>query len=77
MSTCTDHRKGCLLGHPYVADSCVVGTPDDYNGELPLAFVVINNEAKIRIANDTRIANVIKANIMKVRYIFADHGQYS
>lgn len=32
--------EGHLLTHPAVADSCVVGIPDEYSGEIPLAFVV-------------------------------------
>ncbi|KAH9921801.1 uncharacterized protein B0H18DRAFT_1020248 [Fomitopsis serialis] len=30
--------EGHILDHPDVADVCVVGLPDDYSGELPLAF---------------------------------------
>ena len=33
--------EGHLLGHPRVADACVVGVPDEYSGELPMAFVVL------------------------------------
>ncbi|KAF8969008.1 hypothetical protein BDZ97DRAFT_1644489, partial [Flammula alnicola] len=33
--------EGCLLSHPDVAEPCVVGKPDEYNGEVPLSFVVL------------------------------------
>ena len=33
--------EGHLLGHPRVADACVVGVPDEYSGEVPMAFVVL------------------------------------
>ncbi|KIK51401.1 hypothetical protein GYMLUDRAFT_234109 [Collybiopsis luxurians FD-317 M1] len=32
--------EGCILDHPWVADVGVVGIPDKYSGEVPLAFVV-------------------------------------
>ncbi|KAF7356535.1 4-coumarate--CoA ligase-like 7 [Mycena venus] len=32
--------EGCLLGHDMVADVCVVGMPESFSGEVPLAFVV-------------------------------------
>ncbi|KAJ7152973.1 hypothetical protein C8R46DRAFT_479176 [Mycena filopes] len=33
--------EDCLLGHPLVAEACVVGIPDAARGELPLAFIVL------------------------------------
>jgi 4-coumarate--CoA ligase len=33
--------EGLLLTHPAVADSAVIGLPDDEAGELPVAFVVL------------------------------------
>ncbi|KAF9047218.1 amp dependent CoA ligase [Rhodocollybia butyracea] len=32
--------EGCILDHPWIADAGVVSIPDDYSGEVPLAFVV-------------------------------------
>lgn len=37
--------EGCILDHPFVADCCVVGVPDAYSGEIPLAFVVLAESA--------------------------------
>lgn len=34
-----------LLTHPSVADAGVVGLPDDVDGELPVAFVVLSQPA--------------------------------
>lgn len=38
--------EGHLLDHPFVDDAGVIGLPDEYSGEVPLAFVVLSPEAK-------------------------------
>ncbi|KAG8707022.1 hypothetical protein FRC11_007756 [Ceratobasidium sp. 423] len=38
--------EGFLLDHPLVADVGVVGFPDEYSGEIPLAFIALSEEAK-------------------------------
>ena len=58
--------EGHLLDHPYVADVCVVPIPDDYSGEVPLAFVVLSPEVEQQ-ARDKKQAEKIKAELMKVR----------
>lgn len=58
--------EGCILNHPDVSDTCVVGIPDEYSGELPLAFVVLRSDAIRRIHNDPRAAEYVKRSIMKV-----------
>ncbi|KAI0270029.1 amp dependent CoA ligase [Gloeopeniophorella convolvens] len=60
--------EGHLLKHPDVADACVVGVPDEYSGELPLAFVMLTADAAKRAASGD--AAEIKASIAK--YV-ADH----
>ena len=57
--------EGHLLRHPDVADACVVGIPDEYSGELPLAFVALSAEAAKRAASGD--AEKIKASIIKVK----------
>ncbi|KAF8558344.1 acetyl-CoA synthetase-like protein [Imleria badia] len=57
--------EGCILDHPDVADTCVVGTPDEYSGELPLAFVVLRSDALNRIRNDPAAAETIKQSVIK------------
>lgn len=59
--------EGCILDHPDVADTCVVSVPDDYSGELPLAFVVLRSEAANRVRSDPKATEQIKQSIMKVR----------
>ena len=61
--------EGCLFDHKAVADVCVVGIPDDYSGEVPLAFVVLREEARKIIEQDPRKAANIKASIEKVNNI--------
>ncbi|PBK74932.1 acetyl-CoA synthetase-like protein [Armillaria solidipes] len=41
--------EGCILDHPDVSDACVVGIPDEYSGEVPLAFVVLTEEARSKV----------------------------
>jgi acyl-coenzyme A synthetase/AMP-(fatty) acid ligase len=62
--------EGCILDHPDVADTCVVPVPDDYSGEVPLAFVVLHASAAARVGQDPRKADVVKASIMKVRLCY-------
>ncbi|KAG2065599.1 acetyl-CoA synthetase-like protein [Suillus decipiens] len=57
--------EGCILDHSDVADTCVVPIPDDYSGEVPLAFVVLRAPAADRVGKDSRKAKQIKASIMK------------
>ncbi|CUA71013.1 isoleucyl-tRNA synthetase [Rhizoctonia solani] len=38
--------EGYLLDHPWIDDAGVIGFPDEFSGELPLAFVVLSEEGK-------------------------------
>nr|BAR45485.1 long chain acyl-CoA synthetase [Gelatoporia subvermispora] len=57
--------EGLLLDHPDVADVCVVGIPDDYSGELPLAFVVPSPSAAERIKSRPEESDKVKAALVK------------
>jgi len=57
--------EGCILDHADVSNACVVGVPDDYSGEVPLAFVVLTADAKNRVEKGAITAEEIKKSIMK------------
>ncbi|KAF9447299.1 acetyl-CoA synthetase-like protein [Macrolepiota fuliginosa MF-IS2] len=57
--------EGCILEHKDVLDTCVVGAPDDYSGEVPLAFVVLRADAAKKAAQDPKEADVIRTSIIK------------
>lgn len=60
--------EGHLLQHPDVGDACVVGVPDEYSGEIPLAFIVPSHEAQERLKKNPKEEENIKAAITKVGF---------
>ncbi|CAE6481130.1 unnamed protein product [Rhizoctonia solani] len=68
--------EGFLLDHPLVADVGVVGFPDEFAGEIPLAFVTLSEEAKKSgKSQDTlrkELAKFVADN--KIRYKWLDGG---
>jgi 4-coumarate--CoA ligase len=58
--------EGHLLNHKYVVDACVVPVLDEYNGELPLAFVVPHACVAQKIKNNAKEAEKVKAELIKV-----------
>ncbi|KDQ63356.1 hypothetical protein JAAARDRAFT_188937 [Jaapia argillacea MUCL 33604] len=62
-----------LLDHPDVADACVVGLPDEYSGELPLAYVSLHPHAIERISHNHDETAKIKNSIL--RHV-SDHKVY-
>ncbi|OBZ76144.1 4-coumarate--CoA ligase-like 7 [Grifola frondosa] len=57
--------EGHILDHPDVSDVCVVGLPDEYSGELPLAFVVLSASAQERLNRNSAEAAKIRATVSK------------
>ena len=65
------------MEHPDVADCAVIPVPDQYSGEVPLAFVTLNKAALDRVIADKEEAERIKASITKVVSILRLKKQYS
>lgn len=57
--------EGHLLLHPSVTDCCVVPVPNDYSGELPLAYVVLEPELRKRIGVNPNEISKLKATLIK------------
>ncbi|ESK95807.1 phenylacetyl- ligase [Moniliophthora roreri MCA 2997] len=57
--------EGCILDHTDVSDTCVVGVPDDFSDEVPMAFVVPTAEAAKRMKEVPNTPDKIKESIMK------------
>jgi 4-coumarate--CoA ligase len=58
-----------LLSHPYVGDACVVGIPDEYSGEVPLAFIVPSANALSQMKEGKISENDFKQTIEKVGFL--------
>ncbi|KAG7440839.1 acetyl-CoA synthetase-like protein [Guyanagaster necrorhizus] len=57
--------EGCLLDHPDVIESCVIGVPHDYCGEVPLAFVALSSDANKLIRQNPSASRAIKQSILQ------------
>ncbi|KAF8215951.1 amp dependent CoA ligase [Mycena galopus ATCC 62051] len=57
--------EGHLLLHKAVADACVVGISDEYSGEIPLAFIVLREDARKRVSQNPREGEQIKNDLKK------------
>jgi len=72
--------EGHILEHPDVTDCAVIGIPDDYSGDIPLAFVTLNAESAKKVAGNQAVADKVKESIKKhvadhkVRYKHLDGG---
>ncbi|KAF5391038.1 hypothetical protein D9757_003956 [Collybiopsis confluens] len=57
--------EGHLLMHPRVADAAVIGTPNEYAGELPTAFVVLQASAVSLVIRDPKYADDLRSSIFR------------
>ncbi len=60
--------ENCLLGHPAVAMSAVVGKPDDLRTEIVKAFVKLNSEYKASDALSKDLMNWVKTRLSAHEY---------
>lgn len=56
---------GHLLDHHAVADAGVVGVPDDFCGEVPVAFIQLQPEAARKIKDDSKASQNLQKDIAK------------
>jgi 4-coumarate--CoA ligase len=61
-----DELEAHIRTHPDINEVCVVSVPDLYSGEVPVAFVVLGDEALDRIAADQKEMKKIKVGILRV-----------
>ncbi|KAF9460146.1 phenylacetyl-CoA ligase [Collybia nuda] len=57
--------EGHLLMHPDVVDACVISIPDEYSGELPMAYIVLSEAARKRISGNQDASLKLKAVLEK------------
>ncbi|KAK1220334.1 hypothetical protein PQX77_016905 [Marasmius sp. AFHP31] len=57
--------EGHLLTHASIADAAVIGVPDEYAGELPFAFVVLQPHVASMVEGNAKMAEEVRSSIFK------------
>ena len=57
--------EGHLLDHPAVADAGVVGVPDEFSGQVPVAFIQLQPEAARKIKGNAQASLKLEKDIAK------------
>ncbi|KAJ7768281.1 acetyl-CoA synthetase-like protein [Mycena metata] len=57
--------EGHLLTHPSIFDCAVIGVADEYSGELPMAFIVLQPELATAVNTNVHLANDLRSGIFK------------
>jgi len=58
-----------LLGHSKIEDCAVIGVPDDYSGEKPLAFVVLKPDIKAGNAVKEEVLGYVKEKKSRSKWL--------
>ncbi|EIW53297.1 phenylacetyl-CoA ligase [Trametes versicolor FP-101664 SS1] len=66
--------EGHLLDHPDVADVAVIGIPDDFAGEAPLAYVVLKPAVAAEVAKTPGLVEEVKDRLQK--HVSATKSKY-
>ncbi|KAJ1302097.1 hypothetical protein OPQ81_000928 [Rhizoctonia solani] len=68
--------EGHLLDHPWIDDAGVIGFPDEFSGELPLAFVVLSEKGRKSGKNELEIKREIARFVSdnKTKYKWLEGG---
>jgi len=61
-----DELEVLIRNHPDVDEVCVLGVPDPYSGEIPVALVVLGGETKERAEMDDKEVKRITISILKL-----------
>ncbi|KAG8732721.1 hypothetical protein FRC11_011380 [Ceratobasidium sp. 423] len=68
--------EGHLLDHPWIDDAGVIGFPDEFSGELPLAFVVLSEKGRKSGKSELEIKREITRFVSgkKIKYKWLEGG---